>query len=602
MKILFVWTGITQFAGDCWRALAAQPDVSLKVVVDARRDEGLAGAVLRNVDFVWADDPPSMEVERPDVLFAVGWRSRVVRSFVERADWRDVPKVMTMDMPWRWKFRCIAARFVLWRYCRRFRMVFVPGASAFRYARWLGFRRIERGLLAIDVHRFAEASRKVPVAGRRGFLYVGRDSVEKRLDLTRRAYERYRELGGRWEIEFHHKTPYTDLPGVFARSACLVMSSAHDPWPLVVLEAKAAGCDVIVSDRCGNRLDLEAKVVPFGDVEATARAMLDVERGFAQKAGNALPAENALRFYDCSEWTRRVMGICREVRRGGFFCPGMDDVANGMAVVARMLSEDARFCGAYLVHGAWLPSGWLQCVKRLVSGRGYARMPHGSYSPVYLSGSGRLKKWLVRPIERWLLRRAEKVIATCEAERQWIEAYEPKAKVEVVDLRKCNWGCGKKGKASCSASENPRTAPLRVLYMGRRHPLKGVQYLEEAVREANSEAAGGSKQWNLGQTYFLLFELRVVTDARGEEKEAAFDWCDVLCLPTLSENFGIVVAEALARGKPVITTDGAPAWADEPRKNPDGTPRLLYVEGFCDATPDMRVQMLKAALRQSIML
>ena len=93
-----------------------------------------------------------------------------------------------------------------------------------------------------------------------------------------------------------------------------------------------------------------------------------------------------------------------------------------------------------------------------------------------------------------------------------------------------------------------------------------------------------------------MFELRVETDAVGGEKEAVFDWCDVFCLPTLSENFGIVVAEALARGKPVITTDGAPAWADEPRTDADGNQRLVYIKGYRDAPPAVRVQMLKQAL------
>ena len=59
-------------------------------------------------------------------------------------------------------------------------------------------------------------------------------------------------------------------------------------------------------------------------------------------------------------------------------------------------------------------------------------------------------------------------------------------------------------------------------------------------------------------------------------------------LPTLSENFGRVVAEALERGKRVITTDGAPAW--------EGQPGVLYLKGFRDGTDEERVRLLMDAL------
>ena len=63
-------------------------------------------------------------------------------------------------------------------------------------------------------------------------------------------------------------------------------------------------------------------------------------------------------------------------------------------------------------------------------------------------------------------------------------------------------------------------------------------------------------------------------------------------LPTLSENFGLVIAEALERGKRVITTDGAPAWGDG---NTYGG-RLVYLRGFRDGTQEVRVQLLKDAI------
>jgi len=600
MKILFVWTGVASYMADCWRSLKQVNGVELRVVVEAA-DSGksfFAEKTLSGLDYVLVEkngaDGRWKDVLRggwrPDVVFAGGWRSKTTRRVV--LAFPDVPKVFCLDMPWRWQPRCIAARFALWRFMRKFSAVFVPGALSAKYARWLGFPkdRIFRRLYAVDQEKFRRAVAAKGDERRQGFLFVGRYSPEKRIDVVEAAYARYRALGGSWELDCYGQggrfAQADEMPGIYASHACLLIASSFDPWPLVVLEAKSAGLEVVASDRCGNCDELGAEKVPYGDVEAMAKAMLDVERGAGR--GNVVADIGE---YDCPAWARRTLEIYRIVRRGGFFCPGMDDVDNGMATVARRLSDDERFAGEYIVHGAWLLPGWLRCVKRMLAGRGYSRMPHGSYSPVYLEGSGRLKKRLVGPVERWLLRHAEKVVATCEAERSWIEAYEPRAKVELVDLRNYDWGRGMKGLTSCPASGKPRGSLLRVLYMGRRHPLKGIQYLEEAV-----------KHCNLGQTCFPKFELRVVTDARGAEKEAAFDWCDVFCLPTLSENFGIVVAEALARGKPVVTTDGAPAWAEEPRENPDGTKRLVYIEGYRDAAPEDRVQMLKTALRQVIML
>ena len=84
-------------------------------------------------------------------------------------------------------------------------------------------------------------------------------------------------------------------------------------------------------------------------------------------------------------------------------------------------------------------------------------------------------------------------------------------------------------------------------------------------------------------------------------KEKAWDWCDVLVLPTLSENFGLVVAEALERGKRVITTDGAPVWGEGlgVRGQELGVGyggRLLYLKGYRDGTKEKRVELLKKAI------
>lgn len=81
----------------------------------------------------------------------------------------------------------------------------------------------------------------------------------------------------------------------------------------------------------------------------------------------------------------------------------------------------------------------------------------------------------------------------------------------------------------------------------------------------------------------------------------------------LSENFGLVVAEALERGKRVITTDGAPAWESECKmenvkcKVGDGEiwigyyGRLIYLKGYRDGTDTLRVSLLKDAIEKNCM-
>ena len=103
-------------------------------------------------------------------------------------------------------------------------------------------------------------------------------------------------------------------------------------------------------------------------------------------------------------------------------------------------------------------------------------------------------------------------------------------------------------------------------------------------------------------------DLRVVSSAFGDELEKVWDWCDVLVLPTLSENFGLVIAEALERGKRVITTDGAPAWGEnlsrvEHADHVEGGEmlsgyggRLIYLKGYRDGTPDLRLNLLSSAI------
>ena len=319
---------------------------------------------------------------------------------------------------------------------------------------------------------------------------------------------------------------------------------------------------------------------------------------------------------------------------------------NGAANIARMIMDEQRREGHDVssatwakvrelraadevwIHCGWLPCLWwaalvcfltqrrrgVECAERVLKW-----MPEACYDPVRLSYHG-WKKWLAGPIERFSLRRCKTIVATCEAEKEWIEKYLGKKcpAVEVTDIRRFF-------NLNPVNPVNPVKKDLHLLYLGRRHPLKGLSYLETALATyynkwssppsslAPTTACADNPSSNPSRkatTYYnkCPIEFRVVSDAFGDELERVWDWCDVLVLPTLSENFGLVIAEALERGKCVITTDGAPAWGEnlsrvEHADHVEGGEmlsgyggRLIYLKGYRDGTHEDRIRLLQSAI------
>ena len=268
---------------------------------------------------------------------------------------------------------------------------------------------------------------------------------------------------------------------------------------------------------------------------------------------------------------------------------------NGAANIARLIADEqaakghavalrrwAKIGELKAADEVWIHCGWMPCLWwAALWAKKAVWVPEACYDPFRLRYHG-WKKCLVGPIERWALRRCASIKATCAAEAEWVRAYEPRVKaVEILDVKRY-FGVGAGGDGGVGKGEGAGGGKLHVLYLGRRHPLKGVEYLERAVKEFGDGV-----------------ELRIVSNAHGEEKEKVWAWCDVLCLPTLSENFGLVVAEALERGKRVVVTDGAPAWEPEGEKATVGRGyggRLVYLRGYRAGDEGTRVELLKAGL------
>ena len=285
---------------------------------------------------------------------------------------------------------------------------------------------------------------------------------------------------------------------------------------------------------------------------------------------------------------------------------------NGAANIARLIMGEqkreghevtfATWAGVRQLRAAdevWIHCSWKPCLWwAALWGKNIHWMPECSYDPIRLKYHG-WKKTLVGPIERFCLRRAKTLVATCEAEKGWIQTYLGKhcPPVVVTDIKRFfKLGNGEQGTGNTGKTGQtcfPTDRPLHLLYLGRQHPLKGLEFLEEAVRQISSVPHS---------SFPVSPQLKVVSNAFDEELEKAWDWCDVLVLPTLSDNFGLVIAEALELGKRVITTDGAPAWSDGLTgftglySGCDG--RLIYLKGYRDGTNEERVRLLRKAIEE----
>jgi len=118
----------------------------------------------------------------------------------------------------------------------------------------------------------------------------------------------------------------------------------------------------------------------------------------------------------------------------------------------------------------------------------------------------------------------------------------------------------------------PGEATLHLLFLGRLDPKKGIENLLEACRQLNGQLG---RPWDLKiagsgdahyerkiQSYIeekgLRRQVSMAGFVQGPEKQKLFHEADVVVAPSHTENFCMVVAEALAAGTPVIASQGTP--------------------------------------------
>jgi len=117
-----------------------------------------------------------------------------------------------------------------------------------------------------------------------------------------------------------------------------------------------------------------------------------------------------------------------------------------------------------------------------------------------------------------------------------------------------------------------RNGELRLLFIGRLDPKKGIEALLKACSLVDSAPpwrlaiAGWGAPEYVSQLKEQIHALGVkgrvemMGEVLSEAKKNLFECSDVALVPSYTENFAIVVAEALAHGVPVIASKGTP-WS-----------------------------------------
>ncbi|MEZ5100658.1 MAG: glycosyltransferase family 4 protein [Thermoleophilia bacterium] len=206
-------------------------------------------------------------------------------------------------------------------------------------------------------------------------------------------------------------------------------------------------------------------------------------------------------------------GVAANVRRRPWAAPLL---LGSMARAVRAAARDAD-----LVHAHWLPSG----AAALAAGKPVVVTVHGSD----LALAARAP-WLARPV----LRRAAAVVCVSEPlarEAARLGARDPVVVpngVEVPD------------------AVGPAAEPPEVLFAGRLSPEKGIEELAEATRGLRRVVVGD------GPLRHLLPDARGFVD--GAELRRCYARAAVVCCPSRREGFGIVCAEAMAHGRPVVAS------------------------------------------------
>lgn len=279
-NIAFIYTALPAYMFKCIEELAKNSSYDISVI-ETSSNKNYPVKFHSNLFNIYNyDDLSSIKLDRLfsqcSILFVSGWANKTIVNLTNHWYKKGIKLCLLNDQPKKNNFRQFLGRYKLRNYLNQFDTALVPGIKAKDLLRYYGFKKekIKIGLYSCDTLAFRksyEERNKLESYPKR-FLFDGQLIKRKGIPFLVNEYSDYlKRSKASWKltvigkgelnniipdyIDKHGFVHPDDVPSIYAKAGCFVLTSHEDHWPLVVHQAVSSGLPILLSKNCFNKYE-----------------------------------------------------------------------------------------------------------------------------------------------------------------------------------------------------------------------------------------------------------------------------------------------------------------------------------------------------------